>query len=367
MADPRARVTTGELVVVLSHYDLGVIESVSRHRGGSRQSPKVLIVSDRGRFLLKRRAEPPGLSPEASVQRLAFSHEIARRLAEEKFPIAELVPAKQDGRTAVRIGSHVYELFRFVQGERYDRRPDSAYEGGHLLGRFHAILAGWSPGPDAPTGTFHNRAQFAERLQAARDKIDDPRCRPVIRGMGDLYAQGAEAAERLGVSREAQQIIHSDWHPGNMIFRAPPGHRIAAVVDLDSARMGPAIVDVANGALQFAAMRSYASPDDSRADEGGVVHPHDPHAWRIALDPVLFAAFCAGYRSSGCPALETAQNREAVPWLMAEAIIVEAVLPVANTGVFGRLEALPLLALVEKTASSIITEKERLVTLAAGS
>ncbi len=41
-----ARFDAAELAVVLSHYDLGVIESVTDFSRGSRRSPKVGIVSE---------------------------------------------------------------------------------------------------------------------------------------------------------------------------------------------------------------------------------------------------------------------------------------------------------------------------------
>src|SRR5690606_8873090 len=45
-----------ELVMVLSHYDLGVVTQIEEFRRGSRRAPKLVIRTDRGQFLLKRRA-----------------------------------------------------------------------------------------------------------------------------------------------------------------------------------------------------------------------------------------------------------------------------------------------------------------------
>ena len=61
----RESFTVEELAVVLSHFDIGVIESVTEFPRGSRKAPKLLIVSEQGKFLLKRRAggkNDPGLS-----------------------------------------------------------------------------------------------------------------------------------------------------------------------------------------------------------------------------------------------------------------------------------------------------------------
>ena len=116
MTDIRARITAGELVVVLSHYDLGLIESVSRFRGGSRQSPKVLVVSDRGRFLLKRRAAGAGsgAATDGQTERVAFSHDVALRLIEHGFPVPELIRTRHEGQTVLRLGGHAGPVFEAI-------------------------------------------------------------------------------------------------------------------------------------------------------------------------------------------------------------------------------------------------------------
>ncbi len=45
--------TSEELAVVLSHFGLGVLESVTEFPKGSRKAPKMLIAGEQGKFLLK--------------------------------------------------------------------------------------------------------------------------------------------------------------------------------------------------------------------------------------------------------------------------------------------------------------------------
>jgi hypothetical protein len=55
-----------------------------------------------------------------------------------------------------------------------------------------------------------------------------------------------------------------------------------------------------------------------------------------------------------------------MPWLMVEALIVEAGIPIASTGRFGKLEAKPVLGVVHRAVDTIVAEADRLATLAAG-
>src|SRR3954451_809534 len=65
----RERFTAEELAVVLSNFDIGVIEPVTEYPRGSRKAPKPLIASDQGKFLMKRRA-----SGKDDPFKVAFSH-----------------------------------------------------------------------------------------------------------------------------------------------------------------------------------------------------------------------------------------------------------------------------------------------------
>src|SRR5262245_60227244 len=86
MATDRERFSPSELAVVLSHYDLGLVESAREYARGSRHSPKLLLQTAAGPFLLKRRAEGRG-HPE----RITFTHELFSQLRDRKFPIPQIV------------------------------------------------------------------------------------------------------------------------------------------------------------------------------------------------------------------------------------------------------------------------------------
>ena len=50
-----AHFSSEELAEVLSHYDIGVIHQVKPLSAGDRRAPKMVVTSEQGKFLLKRR------------------------------------------------------------------------------------------------------------------------------------------------------------------------------------------------------------------------------------------------------------------------------------------------------------------------
>lgn len=350
-----ARITAGELAVVLSHYDLGVIDSVTRFKGGSRQSPKIHLRSSTGEYLLKRR--PPGVGSDE--RRVAFSHEVVLHLRSGGFPVPELIGTRADGRSMVKVGESIYELFRFVHGRRYARLRHEAHAAGWWMARCHQTLRTLKPTFPAPVRTYHAHPKIIERLSAIPGRLADPAARSVCRALSELYRTAAEKAQAAGAGTddaEPVQIIHGDWHPGNMLFTAEcasPDPETAAkasgpdclraVFDFDAARMGRPLHDAASAAMQFSVQRHLGE---------------DPSAWRVSLDPDLLAAFWDGHGPVPAP------QAAGVAWLMIEALIVEVVVPVALTGSFGKLPAGPMLGVVHRAGEAMAAQADRLAALA---
>lgn len=339
----RDRFAPDELAIVCSHYDIGVIKSIKEYRRGSRRAPKAVLKTTTGRYLLKRRA--PGRDDPYKV---AFCHGIQLHLAERRFPLPRLIGTSTENNSMLQIdghwgegGTHIYELFEFITGDSYDQSLDATDDAGRALAFFHKLLAHYKPDWEPPRGSFHGSEAVRSHLDMIPGRVGE--ARDMIDELTAAYTDAAVRVERLGFSRWPDQFIHGDWHPGNMLFR---NSRVAAVLDFDSARLAPRIIDIANGALQFAITM--------RGD--------DPQGWPIYLDETRFKRFCRGYDSVEDAVISTAEL-EAMPWLMIEALISETAVPIATTGTFARIDGLAFLVMVRRKVRWIIEHADRLVRL----
>lgn len=331
------RFATGELAIVCSNYQLGRIHNVLEFRRGSRQSPKVVLETSTGSVLIKRRS--PG---KASSPHIAFSHSIQNHLVDRAFPLARLIPT-QTGTGALNVGGFVYEVFEFVHGKRYDRSVPPTAEAGRALAYFHRLLSDYA-GPGSPTtGSYHAVAAIPEALRALPTRIKAPGLENTTNRLAVLYEQSMMRVRESGIAGWPRQVIHADYHPGNVIFTDTG---IRAIVDFDSARVGPRALDVANGAMQFSVTRT------------GL----DPMVWPVELDLERLEAFLGAYDAvEGC-ILSRAECR-ALPWLMIEALITEAVIPIAATGRFGQIEGSTFLRMVDRKATWIAEAASELIRL----
>lgn len=337
----RATFDAGELAVVCSHYDIGVLESVREYRRGSGRAPKAVIKTDRGRYLLKRR----GIGGDG-LERVMYAHAMQEALAARRYPLPRLVRTRTSGSTMLVRGEQVYELFEFVAGEHYDNSLDATGDAGRALGFFHRLLGSFVYRRYQPSiGTYHGSGRMAEQMEVIGRRLPDGGLRPVLDRLRERYVEAGARVEELGYSQWPRQTIHGDWHPGNMLFR---NARVVAVIDYDTARVAPRVVDIANGCLQFSI----------------TMLGSEVERWPANLDEGRFKRFCRGYESVKDQVISTVELA-AVPWLMIEALIVEAAVPIAATGSFAGLDGPGFLRMVDEKSSWLAGHADRLVSLVA--
>jgi homoserine kinase type II len=337
----RAKFAADELAVVLSRYDLGPIESITDFPRGSRKSPKVGLVSERGKFLLKRR--PPA---SASSRRLAYSHQLQAHLKLTGFPLPRLIPPTTEDGLVLHWRSYVYELFDYVRGQTYSGTPEETRDAGLTLARFHGAVEDFPV--EAPIkGDYHDSNPVRTGLNSVASSLSshdsvagrEGEVLGLAQELYDVYEQASQQVERQGLRSWPVGVIHCDWHPGNMLFR---NDKVVAVIDYDSVRRSQRIVDVANGALQFS-IRSAKQVED----------------WPDEIDEQRASQFLQGCTSEGSI---SAEELTCLPHLMVEALIAESVLPIAATGSFGRYQGFRFMKMVRRKVAWMQENADRLAT-----
>jgi Ser/Thr protein kinase RdoA (MazF antagonist) len=339
----REKLSTEELVIVMSNYDIGAISAVKEFPRGSRRAPKLLITSEKGEFLLKRRARG-----KDDPFKVAFSHALQFYLASRQFPLPHLIGTRKDNNSMLQHNNAVYELFEFIRGSSYDNSLEATFDAGKTLALYHKLLRQYTPEFEPPVGSYHRSKAIQSSLQQLPNTLDDPeRVTPApedkvdatTRFLRESYYQAADKVEASGLLQWPAQIVHCDWHPGNMLFR----HRkVVAVIDYDAARLQQRVIDVANGALQFSILAS----------------GEDPGQWPDFLDETRFKRFIRGYDEVDPVSVAELQ---VTPWLMVEAMVAESVLPIAATGSFGRLEGYGFLQMIERKVRWVQANAEQLI------
>jgi homoserine kinase type II len=341
-AGTREKFAADELAVVLSHFDIGILESIVEFPRGSRKAPKLLISSDQGKFLLKRRARG-----KDDPFKVAFCHAIQLHLAAKQFPLPHLIGTRRDNNSMLQLRGTVYELFEYIPGQSYPQTLEATFDSGRVLGLYHKLLETFTSEWQPPGGSYHMAPAVEAGLRAIPANVpgtSEGESYANLEYLHKSYRKAAETVDDLGLDNWPKQIVHADWHPGNMLFR---DNHVVAVIDYDSARLMPRVIDVANGALQFSIL-------------GG---DEDVSKWPEYLDEGRFKRFLRGYDE--VMLLSQAEIR-CLPWLMVEALIAEAVFPIAATGTFGRMEGFTFLQMVQKKVAWMQRSAARLVELAEG-
>lgn len=314
-----------ELESVLNRYELGEIESTQYLRIGNPRAPKKLIRAPKGNFLLKRR--PRG---KDDIYHVGFSHSIQMHLEERGYPVPGIIMTTK-GDSTVRYNGHVYELFHYIEGERFEQTAEQAAAAGNALAGFHKAITDFQLQWDTLKATYHDGIPVRKYLKSIPQTVtkrnsessiyelkeilkSTPPIEEITSRLLEHYNRSAVEVNQLGYDEWPTQIIHSDYHPGNMLFA---GDKVAAVFDFDSVKVAPAVCDIGNGMLQFSI--TAGSPD--------------PSQWPDHLDADRMAAFARGYQEI---LYIEPDMKEALPDLTIETMIAESVLPIAATGLFGK-------------------------------
>ncbi|MCC6238736.1 MAG: phosphotransferase [Phycisphaerales bacterium] len=336
----RERFSAEELAVVLSHFDIGIIESVTEYPRGSRKAPKLLITSQQGQFLLKRRARG-----KDDPFKVAFAHALQLHLAQRQFPLPHLIGTRRENNSMLQLPSGVYELFEYIAGQPYPQTLESTFDSGRVLALYHKLLLDFQSQWTPPSGSYHAAPAVDQGLRTIQQQMrNNAQINPVLEFLHQSYSHAVDQVETQGLRQWPRQIVHADWHAGNMLFR---GNHVVAVIDYDAARLLPRVLDIANGALQFSIV-------------GG---NEDVGKWPEYIDESRFKRFLRGY--DGVMLLSQAEVRT-LPWLMIEALIAEAVFPIAATGNFGRLAGQAFLLMVQRKVHWLQRTSDHLIELAEG-
>lgn len=239
MSSSRQQLSQREIDHVLGQYALGEVRSISELAAGSVYSPKVIIETQRGKLLLKRRAR--GLDLPAMV---AFSHEVIIGCLKLGMCVPPLLATKTNN-SMVQFEDQVYELFVFIDGVVFDRSPTMimahAQQAGALLGEVHRTLDRVETKFEAPVEPT--------TIDLSRTKALDSTSLGVAEQMRDRLTKIIEYGGELAqANAQRPGLVHGDWHPGNMIYR---GDQIVAVCDFDNTRLGSRSREVAQALVHF--------------------------------------------------------------------------------------------------------------------
>jgi len=325
---------SGELARVLPEFRIPAPTAARTLARGDPNTPKALIETHHTRYVLKRRA--PG---KADPYRVAFGHRLMLGLRARGLPVPALIGTVAENNSMLQRRGHVYEMTEFIDGEPFDASGAACADAGRMLAVVHLALQDLGPAQRS-TGTDSDTPGSArldgDRVGRALDRA--------LRVVGGPVEPLIEHHRRIGSSDHASildrspvQLIHNDWHPGNLVFR---GSAVAGILDLDAACRGPAARDVGMGLVQFALE---AGP------RGG--------PWAVTLDRARMRAFWNGYvlgsrpldhsdPGSADPSAErtsvpgnwTPELVGAMPAAMAQSILAEVAFSLSATG---RLGAIP--------------------------
>ncbi|MAT81198.1 MAG: hypothetical protein CMJ29_06080 [Phycisphaerae bacterium] len=329
---------TDEVVRVLSHYDIGEPRSIRGYFRGSSKSPKALIESDAGKYILKRRG--PGRD---DPRRIVYEHAVHDHLSSQGYPVVEIIHSRRSRSKVVRSRDGIYELFRYVKAARCDGDSSSLVACGEALASFHEHLMTFDqPSPDVRG--FHSVPDVPVHMERFAEK-QKSRHRRACLFIRDAYVQSSRKVDQMGWASWPQTVVHGDWHPGNVLFGSEG--EVVVVLDFDAVKWETRMSDLSSAILHFGRYVSALRCEDGRT-------------WPVNIDIHAASALLKGYmsRSSRRPA---AMELASIPSLVIEALVLETMPSLMREGRFGDMDTPEMLEHVVSSIERIRSESGRLI------
>src|SRR4051812_30613455 len=192
----REQFSAEELAIVMSHFDIGVIDSIVEYPRGSRKAPKLLVVSEQGKYLLKRRARG-----KDDPYKVAFAHALQLYLAQKQFPLPHLVGTKRDNNSMLQWRNGVYELFEYIPGQPYPSTLESTFDSGRVLSLFHKLLQDFKSEWQPSGGSYHLAPSVEHGLKAIPATLQktDAGFAKLLQFLLDSYRHAAQVGGALGL------------------------------------------------------------------------------------------------------------------------------------------------------------------------
>jgi hypothetical protein len=330
-------VSPGELAAVLSHVDLGEVLLVSPVALGRPDSPKSLLRTARGLFLIRRLAPRPDLFERALIN-LAVSQRLRDAGLRVPRVMEPLRGSDRDAGPLVAVGDRWFEVREFIPARPCEPTPDDAARLGAAAARIHGALARFSPATPVPVWRLQPAGSLRARL------VPSPSLERAIGAhfdrIADLAALAVGTLNELGITGAEHQLIHADLHPGNVVFAGAAGDE-PVILDVESALAGPPIADLAAAALH---LWLRANSTDN--------HPELISASRqtcVGFDAT--AALFRGYHSLREQGFSPSLARSA-PWLMIHAAACE--IADASVGKHASPTVQGLVALVRRVLDEVL-------------
>lgn len=185
--------------------------------------------------------------------RVAFEHALAKHLADAGLPMPVPIPFEGGG-TWQKAGGFFCEVRPFVEGREARPVAGEVYLMGLLLGAFHRHSREFDASGYEPP-EVQNQVEPQE-LESELEILRQLEANPGLAGPGyfdTLWTRWEETKAYLAERAASlpQLVRHGDFHEWNVLFSNQEPTRVAALLDLDMAAIGPRIYDVSYAVLMF--------------------------------------------------------------------------------------------------------------------
>lgn len=236
--------TATDIARVLSHYDLGTLQSTtSAYRGNVNET--AFVQTNRGRFVVRRNQRTQ------SEDMLRYRHDLIEHVRTYDVPAPKLIPTLDDDTLLELDDDRFYEVMAFVKGESFNpQRPQQLTNVGAMLARYHEAVRGFPPPPKQVQLRYapHDMLGLTETL-LQHDLMGD--MTETLSWYDGRIARLRKQLPDTAYAALPQLTIHGDIHSDNVLFA---NDQVMALIDFDQVEWDTPVADLVDALVAFASV-----------------------------------------------------------------------------------------------------------------
>lgn len=150
-----------------------------------------------------------------------------------------------EGERSIVVDGSVFEVYPWIEGERSrEQTPAQREEQAIALAKYHRAVEGRDFGYQELQQKDISRTIVKwDQFQEGETIISNTRIREILTEHTSAWQKLSEEAARLsGQKLRGFMLLHTDFHPGNLVYR---GQNLIGVIDFDNVRYGSPLMDIA--------------------------------------------------------------------------------------------------------------------------
>ncbi|RXI98198.1 hypothetical protein DS745_17830 [Anaerobacillus alkaliphilus] len=229
------RILRKDIEMICEEHQIGRLIKVVGSPNNGNINGIIFVQTAKGKYVIR------SLSIYTTKERIVYLENVLRALKNVGVPVLRSIKTQGNDYYSKKGGKFI-QVYPYVAGHKFMFLKQQIEANAKMLSKFHQTLASFEQGPLPDVFIYPNLRNLTNKIQTltiGNNALPSKTVSKIV----SLYSSIEKQWERINPKDLPKTIIHDDWHPWNMVYKA--NGSVAAILDYDYFQQGERIYDIA--------------------------------------------------------------------------------------------------------------------------